>query len=152
MRKTWLLSIAFAVGPTSALADPYQPTIIPGCQRLTLRSGEEACGYLEIAEWKSVLAADSELAMRRRQDEARDGAIVALRGEATALRSAIEHERAARGLIEQDRGRLRVDLVETDRLLQAERVKPRLGTGAPWWLVEGMAGALAVAVVVIAVQ
>lgn len=150
MRKLLTLSIAFALGTTSARADdvePYQPVNLPACEVVTLRDGTQACAYRDIEDWKAVLRVDAEVTTARRQLAARADELTALRDQVAAYQSALAVRETGLEMCQRSLGAERDALAERDRLYQNERAKPRWGTWASWGLA-AVAGGVAIGLAV----
>lgn len=124
----------------SAGADPVVPQIVPQCEVFGLEDGRRVCGWIvleadgteTLEQWREVLRADAELAMRRDQDAARDAKVVELEGQVEDLRAAAAAAARALEVLRTRNAELTAIAIKTDRSLQECQVRPRWGTTLSW--------------------
>ena len=129
-----MLSIAFVLGLTSspALADPaYQPQTLPSCKVYKTPAGD-VCGYLDIADWKLVLAADAELVHSRVQLKINADLEATLTLQLTELRGQVTTYAGSQSILVQRNSDLTKQLLDLDLKYQQERVKPGWGSPLAW--------------------
>jgi hypothetical protein len=135
MRLICALSIAFAIGATSAAqADEpkYVPRLVPPCKIYVVPKVGEVCGYADIEDWKTVLRIDAELVHSRtfleqakRHAENLASQIQTLQGQVHAYGESIK-------ILTERNAKLTADLIALDRKYQDERVTPRWGSPVAW--------------------
>ena len=142
MRLPWLLSLAFALGMTSAAtAEPVAPRNLPDCTKFVVVGVGTVCGYSALEDWKAVLVADVELTHLRALTAAQAEEVAAQRERADALAEALEIREAGVQRLTVQLDRERDALAERDRLYQRERARPRWGTWVSWGVAAVAVGA-----------
>jgi len=109
-----------------------EPTNIPDCTKYTLPDGRVVCGYVNIEDWKNVLRADAELTAGKDLLRLEREKVVELRSQIDSFRGQVAAYERALSVLKQRNRELTVDLLETDRKYQNERVKPKWGNPLAW--------------------
>jgi hypothetical protein len=142
MRLICALSIVFVLGTTSrswagddyVYVPPlaYSPKIVPQCGKFAVPSVGTVCGYLNVEDWKAVLAADAELVEARERLKKDADLEVALNLQVTALQEQVDLLTSAKKAVVERNAKLEKDYIDLDEKYQNERVKPRWGTPLAW--------------------
>jgi hypothetical protein len=134
MRLIFALSIAFALGVTSTPAfaeDVYTPKVVPSCKVYRTAAGE-VCGFLDIADWKTVLKVDAEVVHLREQLRIEAERTANLTLQLTELKSQTTVYANSQSILVQRNGDLTKQLLDLDLKYQKERVKPTWGNPLAW--------------------
>lgn len=144
MPRRWTPSLASAclifLAASSVAADPVRPTTLPECAVYRLADGRQVCGYVvaladgteTLDEWRAVLRADAELVKLRALAELEDRRLAEVAGQVADLKGALDACGRGGDAIRDRNAELTKQLLETDRALQDERVKPRWGSALSW--------------------
>ena len=138
-----LLGMTCLLASSLANAQPYQPKVIPQCERYKLADGREVCGYDSIEKVRQVYNADAELVAKREAETLHVEKSNLLLGQVANLRLAVDAQKRATGIIRDRNRELTAQLIETDRKYQNERAKPRWGNPIAWTIAATCAAALA---------
>lgn len=139
MKLTCVLSAVLSLGLilSSAWAEPNKPKPatpenFPSCRLVTLDDGFQACAYINLDDWKLVLAADRELTFHKLLDEKFDEKIDNLTLQIASLEGQVDSLESVQVLLADRNEELTRQLIECDRKLQDERSKPRWGNTLAW--------------------
>lgn len=141
-----MLSIAFVLGVTSIPAradDVYQPKNFPTCKVYKVVGIGEVCGFLDIEDWKKVLAADAELVHAREKLKNEESKVLNLAELNKLLHVEVDAYAASQKLLVERNSKLTQDLIDLDKKYQGERVKPRFGSPVAW-TIAGVSAAILV--------
>ena len=129
-----LLGVMLTLLSLRARADepPYQPKIVPVCKAYQVAGVGWVCGYKDIADWKLVLSADSELVHNREELTQERTKSHDLTLQVEALKGQVAVFKDTQALLVKQNHKLTQDLIDLDEKYQLERVKPTWGTTISW--------------------
>jgi len=133
MRLICVLSVAFALGATPALADDepkYEAQLVPEC-KVYKADGKEICGYT-LEEWKAVLEVDRKMVLDKKLLEDEKKRTAALGLQVDSLKEQVAIYASNQETLVDRNTQLTKDLIDTDKKYQNERVKPRWGSPLAW--------------------
>jgi len=132
MKLIYVLSIAFVLGATPALADPpVELKVLPKCNLHWIHGGMQGCVYT-LAQWKLVLKADAELFSKRILLDKEKERSAILEEQKIDLHKQVKLYTTNQDLLLVRNNKLTQDLIDLDKKYQNERVKPRWGSPIAW--------------------
>lgn len=118
---------------------------MPECEVYDVPGVGEVCGYHDVAQWRLILAADSELVMRRAEVKELSDKVETLHVQVGALEGALRASRAARAIYEADAKDLASRLKATNKALEEAKVDPGRSYG---WIAAGVLATALASVIV----
>jgi hypothetical protein len=153
MKKTAITLLAL-LGLTCrpAAADEIKLEILPQCLKYTVPNVGLVCGYKNLADVQLLYTLDAELELHRDVKRLEKAKIHELENQIIHLRAAEDARKRAADLLKDRNQELVQQLIDTDRRLQKERVKPRWGNPLAWTLSAVLAASLSTVLVVVALE